>query len=529
MTLGRLLEDLDAGVLRPLATPAGAQVRVGGPQLHGSDSDLPIDPGAVVLAVGVGVESRLALDLVRRAGFEGAAGVVFAYDDTRESTQELLGAATDGGVAVLGVDPDVSWDQLYRLLRAAANRTGDVLEGSVAAVRAGDLFALANAIAAMAGGPVTIEDPQSRVLAYSSLGDPIDRFRRGAILRRETSPKWKERLRAAGVFRALQTSDEPALVDAFTEEGMRPRMAVGIRAGSELLGSIWVAQKEEPLGEDAARVLKEAARVAALHVVAYRAGHDIDRRRRAQQLELLLEGRVSAEAVAEGLGLDPEAAHVVIAFALPPASDEAYAALQLARVLSVVTSYWEAFRRRAACAMVAGAVYALLPFEPHVGRDRLLSMTADVVRHVEGALGVTIRAGIGSSVSALADVPRSRDEADLVLHVMRSEDRQVAGDVERLRGRILLLKVEKLLRANPHLLTGKLDRLVRHDADHGTAYVATLGGYLAAFGDVVTAADAMSVHRKTFRYRLRRAIELSGIDLDDPDERLVTQLQTRCR
>jgi hypothetical protein len=35
----------------------------------------------------------------------------------------------------------------------------------------------------------------------------------------------------------------------------------------------------------------------------------------------------------------------------------------------------------------------------------------------------------------------------------------------------------------------------------------------------------MSVHPNTIRYRLRRVRKLTGIDLDDPDDRLVAWLQ----
>jgi DNA-binding PucR family transcriptional regulator len=44
---------------------------------------------------------------------------------------------------------------------------------------------------------------------------------------------------------------------------------------------------------------------------------------------------------------------------------------------------------------------------------------------------------------------------------------------------------------------------------------------------VPVAAERLHVHRNTFRYRLRRIEELAGIDLDDPDERLVAELQLR--
>ena len=55
----------------------------------------------------------------------------------------------------------------------------------------------------------------------------------------------------------------------------------------------------------------------------------------------------------------------------------------------------------------------------------------------------------------------------------------------------------------------------------------TLAAYLDAFGDVRRAAASLDVHPNTFRYRLQRLVELSRLDLDDPVERLVVQLQLR--
>jgi sugar diacid utilization regulator len=41
------------------------------------------------------------------------------------------------------------------------------------------------------------------------------------------------------------------------------------------------------------------------------------------------------------------------------------------------------------------------------------------------------------------------------------------------------------------------------------------------------AAEAVVVHSKSFRYRLRRVKELAGLDFDDPQDRLLTHLQLR--
>ncbi|MFD1050894.1 helix-turn-helix domain-containing protein, partial [Kibdelosporangium lantanae] len=50
---------------------------------------------------------------------------------------------------------------------------------------------------------------------------------------------------------------------------------------------------------------------------------------------------------------------------------------------------------------------------------------------------------------------------------------------------------------------------------------------LDAFGDVIAAASALHVHPNTFRYRLRRLTEISGLDLTDPDARFAAMLQLR--
>ena len=91
----------------------------------------------------------------------------------------------------------------------------------------------------------------------------------------------------------------------------------------------------------------------------------------------------------------------------------------------------------------------------------------------------------------------------------------------------MLLELRDLCIEHPELARGKLEQIVMHDADHGTAYIETLRAYLDAFGDVPTASARILVHPNTFRYRLRRLLEIFDLDLDDAEERLVLSLQLR--
>lgn len=64
-----------------------------------------------------------------------------------------------------------------------------------------------------------------------------------------------------------------------------------------------------------------------------------------------------------------------------------------------------------------------------------------------------------------------------------------------------------------------------YDEQHGTNLVETLRAWLGTIGDVAAASAAMYVHPNTFRYRLRRLTQVSGIDLSDPQQRFAAMLQ----
>jgi len=59
-----------------------------------------------------------------------------------------------------------------------------------------------------------------------------------------------------------------------------------------------------------------------------------------------------------------------------------------------------------------------------------------------------------------------------------------------------------------------------YDAVHGKRLVVTLDEYLECGGSYDAKAAALSVHRSTLKYRLRRIREVSGHDLGIPDTQI---------
>jgi sugar diacid utilization regulator len=72
-----------------------------------------------------------------------------------------------------------------------------------------------------------------------------------------------------------------------------------------------------------------------------------------------------------------------------------------------------------------------------------------------------------------------------------------------------------------------LQPLITHDRSHRHDLVRTLGMFLSTGTRIQQTADLLGVHRNSVMYRLQRATELTGADLDDGDTRLLLQLVLR--
>jgi sugar diacid utilization regulator len=522
VSLGQLLDNIGPSVARVIVAPRGLDIPVGEPVIYDPLERSPIEPDAIVFAVGVPPDGSEPRQLLRSAASGNAAAVLFKL---RDRTCDVVAEAEAAGVTLLAVPDQMGWSHLNALLTSALRSWVDPSETpGMASVPMGDLFALSNAIAAMVGGAVTIEDPRARVLAYSNLeGQDIDEPRQRSILGRQVPDIPGVRK----LYRRLWTSDGVIRVDTVEDLEISPRLAVAVWVGGETLGSIWVVRGDKPLAKDAKGVLLEAARVAALHMIHSRASHDIERRVRGDLLRALLEGNASMESAAPRLGIEPGSVLEILGFELP-AAELAVEELRRERLVDLVALYCEAFRRRAVCVSLGRTVYALLPATEPMPRDRVTALARDILEQAEVTLGTTLHVAVGSTVASLRDLPSARREVDQILVVLSTDPgRSKLAALADVQSPAILLQLRELAATNPEIARGSLQRIVAHDAKKGTGYLQTLEAYLDAFGDVPSAAARVGVHPNTFRYRLRRLLSIFDLDLSDPDERLVLGLQLR--
>ncbi|MEX2393004.1 MAG: helix-turn-helix domain-containing protein, partial [Actinomycetota bacterium] len=177
---------------------------------------------------------------------------------------------------------------------------------------------------------------------------------------------------------------------------------------------------------------------------------------------------------------------------------------------------------------IGRTVYVLLPTADPNRPERLPGLARDIVARARESIGIGLRAGVGSIVNHVRDVPRSRGEADMVLRALASSTpSEDVADLSSALDRIALYELSDFVEDRPHLRSRRLERLRVADEREGSAYIETLRAFLDAFGDIPRAADALNVHPNTFRYRLKRLVEIGELNLDDPDQRLLLSLELR--
>jgi hypothetical protein len=513
-TLNRMLAELEAPALSVLSGDTALDATVEEIVVLDASDPAPFPRNAILLAVGVRPASSLAFDLVTDAAGAGVTAIVIK--SRCEDTTRLSKFAIAAGVGLLEADDHIPWQRLSSLISTAIHCLGlprhDALED-------GGLFGLANAIAATVGGAVSIESASQQILAYSNLaGQPTDKARRDGILAREVPsldcnpPIYRELWGTSGVVRFGGNAE------------VLPRVAVAVRAGSEPLGAIFVIEST-PITAEAEQALIDAAGSAAPYLLRSRLEAEAARRIEADLLRAVLDGRAAPGQAAVRLNVAPTDPATIVAFEVVAPGGRAPEA-SIERVADLALVHLKTLSRSARCVPDGSIVFAYVPAGPD-DRERLRKLTTTIVARTQTSLRVTLRAGIGSCVGGLSRAPSSRREAEHALRVVRSQPHRSVASIEDVRAQVILLELGELLEGRPELLAGPVAEIIAGNDGRGLPYAETLRAYLDCFGDIQAAAEQICVHANTFRYRLRRARELFGIDLSDPDERLVLTLQLR--
>ena len=351
-------------------------------------------------------------------------------------------------------------------------------------LRGGDLDDLAAVVAEVLGGELAILDADGHCLA--AVGDIA-----------EVSSLAGTAAAGRGLGRA-------------TRHGEHWVLAAG--AGSEALCTL-VLHAPGELSETDTRILERAGVVTALLLLFRRSLAQAESRVRGELLEDLLSRRVddpiTVRQRARRLGVDLDAAHVLVVLTCPPRQRERAA-------------QWSA-AHAAACGGLAAqrdGNVTLLVDGDHPG-----DAARRMARELGAYLGVPVTAGGAGPLAGPQQVPTAYAEAQRCASSLMALGRAGDGASAAELGFVgLLVGAERDVGA---FVTDTIGALLEYDRRRGTALVQTLEAYFHAGASAARAAEALHIHVNTVAQRIGRIGQVLGAGWQHPERTLELQLALR--
>ncbi|GAA5063789.1 PucR family transcriptional regulator [Nocardia callitridis] len=505
MLLSHLVRAVGEGVLRERGSrevdPELTEVLL-------DDGVTTIGPDQIVLATNAGAEA----DLMKRAASVGCRAVVVA---------PAVGVHAPAGIAVL--ESDVAWTQLFVLIRTMLLASHDEAGSDTGP---GSVHGLADAVAVMVGGSVVVYDRAHRVVAYSVQGHELDHVRRETILGRRTPDQWVRRFTADRT--AYQTYSEPGRVVRVEEySDLHTRLRIAVHAGNDVVGEISVAEGAEPFASHAEAALRRAARLAVPVMLRHRHAHDAEQLSRERTMRSLLwDGVQLTSALDAAL---PPGGLFAVGFDLRGDTDSLANLpnhLVTERFVHFLSLHFAGIDQASLVARIDDTYWALVP-APSATPDRLVN-SAQRALHQLSSMGAAANAAVAPVAAAPDMLPPARKIVeDLLRAAGASGALGTVSTPETNWAELVLVAARRGLDENGVLPYSPIQVLAEHDAQQDTNFIGTLATFLDAFGSFSAASAQLYLHPNTLRHRMQRISEVSGLDLDDADQRLAAALLVR--
>jgi purine catabolism regulator len=308
-------------------------------------------------------------------------------------------------------------------------------------------------------------------------------------------------------------------------------LATPVLVRDAVVGYLSLLGVADDFGDEDQVVLERGGAVCALELAKQEAVIAAEHRLRGDFFDDLLDNSaVSAESLinrGRHLGYDVQRPHVVMAIALEEQErSEGHAVDWLAREVG------EFLTRRQSAGMVAARRQAVALFLAHDGGSdtgAARRFAEDLRAYLAGQLGVPPSIGVGSVHPGVLGLRTAYHEAEQAARIGREifGPGQVTAFVDL--GVYRLLYAFRQSAELAEFCEETLAPLTAYDAKNGTSLVETLETYFRCDANLGAAAEALYLHRNSLAYRLRRISELTGLDLDNLEDRFRLQLALKAR
>ena len=388
-------------------------------------------------------------------------------------------------------------------------------------VYAMEIQVLVDELAALIKRPITLEDVNGNLIAYSVHEDPVDRVRLETLLRRGPSKDTLETLIKHGVYEKIHSSPGVVRLGPVPELGLTSRMAIAVRCGRNVVGYLWVKDDERSITpQDEAAIIKTARMIASNFPIDGLESEVFEPETRRIALELLSpDGKLDLNELkqkSEGIRLSPPFQVLVLHHPLPRSSYYAQT------VLETVEVFLKNHNVNAVSSEYKGEVVIIVCDEPW---HNVRGIALDLSKYLS-SVDFRESLGIGGSYTDALGIPKSYQEAREAIQVgaqLRHADQKPFFDY----GQMALYDLIQCMRdCKDHGTFGRdiVQQLIQYDRINGTELVKTLGVMLDYGWRRKAAADCLRIHPNTLDYRLRKIDDVVQRSLDDPSVRLAVHI-----
>lgn len=451
---------------------------------------------------------------------------IHAVATTGEIEQKAIDFATTKDISLLSLPNDVSLTSVERAINSLIlNQSARLTERAIEiqrqltrlAAENRDLNSLLQVISRSTGKPIVIHDDAGVLMAqiYPNIG------------RRSANGRNIVQGVPYGSFQKWLSSD------ASSVQGTIAHSPIGhttvLRVEKRVAGYLSLVDQNEELDEFDRLVLSYGADVCAIEMAKNRAIASAVEQARGDWVQMWLSGTPADDDLlrtrAQQAGFEPSSAYVVAVFR---AISESGQSLPLESLISLVRDDMSRRQMGGAVGQYVDVIVALYPLQEE---ESAIIRTRAIIEDVRSQLATRTPSGLVSSgisrpsagLLELRDSYREAKDAVGIAYELGEQDTTTFyGDLKLYQ--LLLALKERNLDNLQQFYQDALGPLVEHDTRKQSDLIRTLNGFFEANGNLAKAAQELDVHRNTLVYRLDRISELTGLDLDDSDNRLILHL-----
>ncbi|KKB38857.1 PucR family transcriptional regulator [Bacillus thermotolerans] len=371
--------------------------------------------------------------------------------------------------------------------------------------------------------PITIEDANHRIIAYSRHEDEVDPVRIATIMRRRVPEHVINSLWKAGAIPKLFESEEPVVVPKIEQVKIEERVAISVRKNKEVVGFIW-AHPRKPFDEKKIAILQEAAQAVKNQLIQRRNQREKAEKNGEELLWKLLTGHFSRMKDFEQanehyhLRVKGSLAVVIFDFIEPITLSVERKAGYLIETMQQVP---------VVAKTVDNSQLILLVRLPET--NEFEAMTNFIGNFLEkmkerGQMAKIVPAA-GCVVDNPLKVSESYQEA-LYVFKMKQQFPEATASIYSYEKLGVFQFIEDLaaIRKKSGYQNPMLQKLKMYDREHHSNLQETIFVFLQHDGNINEAAKALHIHANTLSYRLKRISEIAGIQLKDANQKMTLYL-----